>query len=135
MREFAVGELDRVPAVLPALVDQPRGRVSPLVLDIAVAIAVAAVLDPLQGGPRVWLKRVDERIVRRPAVILVEEHQEQRRRIRCAEVGGMRSLAARGELAEAQLVQDLARLPFLEVITHVGLMGSQSAQRRRGQLR
>src|SRR6185437_8989401 len=34
--QAAVGELDRVPAVLPALVDQAARRVPPLVLDVAV---------------------------------------------------------------------------------------------------
>ena len=42
-RERAVGELDRVPAVLPALVDQAGGRVAALVFDVAVAVEVAAV--------------------------------------------------------------------------------------------
>jgi hypothetical protein len=52
LRKGAVGGLDRVPAVFPALVDQAGGRVAPLVLDVPVAVAVPAVLDPGQGGAR-----------------------------------------------------------------------------------
>ena len=48
----AVAVADAVPAVLPALIGQaPVGR--PVVLDVAVAVGVAEVLDPLDGPCRV----------------------------------------------------------------------------------
>ena len=91
-RERPVGELDRVPAVLPALVEQPGGDVASLVLDVAVAVDVAAVLDPEQRCTSVGLQLADERVVARPAVVLVQQHQEQRCGVGAAEVGRMRPL-------------------------------------------
>ena len=73
LRERAVGELDRVPAVLPALVDQARRGVAALVLDVAVAVEVAAVLDPSQRGASVRLQLANQRVVAGPAVVLVEQ--------------------------------------------------------------
>ena len=135
LRERAVGELDRVPAVLPALVDQAGGRVAAFVLDVAVAVEVAAVLDPGQRSAGVALERADERVVAGPAVVLVEEDEEQRRRVGASEVRRMGALAACGELTEAQLVQDLSGLLLVEVVSLVGLASGEYAQRRRGQLR
>src|SRR6202034_4449871 len=109
----AVGELDRVPAVLPALVDQSGGRVAASVLDVPIAIGVPAGLDPGQRRTSMGLERADKLIVARPTVVLVKENQEQRRCVGAPVVRGVRALPARGELAKAQLVQDLARLLFV----------------------
>src|SRR5919202_1753871 len=46
--ERPVGVDDRVPGVLPAVVLQPRPRVAGGVLEEAVAVGVAVLLDPLQ---------------------------------------------------------------------------------------
>src|SRR5690349_2127840 len=48
LRDRAVGEQDRIPRVLPALVDEAFGRAR-LVLEVAVPVAVAVPLDPFQG--------------------------------------------------------------------------------------
>ena len=100
---------DRVARVLPALVEQP-GRRAPLVLDEAVAVAVAVRVDPLERGERVRPERADEVEVAGPAVRLVEEDQPQRRRVDRAVVRPVRELPGPGQLADAQLVEDLARL-------------------------
>src|ERR1700722_16865055 len=132
--ERAVSELDPVPAVLPALVDKTRGQVAARVLDVTVPVGVAAVIDPLQRRSGIWLERAYERVVAGPAVILVEQDQEQRRGVGRPEVGRVRALAASRELAEAQLVQDLAGLAFVEVLALARLGAGEHAQRRRGEL-
>ena len=104
-----------------------------LVLDVAVAVEVAAVLDPGQRGAGVGLEGADQLVVAGPAVVLVQQHEEQRRGVGGSEVRGVRALAARGELAEAQLVQDLAGLLLVEVVAHRRLAGGEHAQGRRGQ--
>ena len=63
MGEPAVGELHRIPAVLPALVGQAGRRIAAFILDIAVAVEVTAVLDPSQGGAGVGLQGEDELVV------------------------------------------------------------------------
>ena len=45
-RDRAVGERDRVPRVLPALVVEPGLGDAPLVLDVSVAVAIAVPIDP-----------------------------------------------------------------------------------------
>jgi hypothetical protein len=49
-------------------------------------------------------------------VVLVQQNEEQGCGIGGPEVRGVRELTARGELAEAQLVQDLVRLLLVEVV-------------------
>ena len=105
----AVDVPDRVARILPALVEQAQPR-PPLVLDEAVAVEVARVVDPGQGRQGVRPQAVEHRVVARPGVRLAQEDQPQRRRIDAAVVGVVRRLAGAGHLARAQLVQDLARL-------------------------
>ena len=80
------------------------------------------------------LERADEIVVARPTLVLVKEDKEQRRCVGAPVVRGVRTLSTRGELAKAQLVQDLARLLFMEVVAHLGLAGGEHAQRGGGQL-
>ena len=86
------------------------------VLDVSVAVGVAAVLDPGQRRAGVGLQRADQLVVAGPAVVLVQQDQEQRRGVGGPEVRRVRALTARGELAESQLVQDLAGLLLVEVV-------------------
>jgi hypothetical protein len=88
------------------------------------------VLDPVQGRTGIGLQGAYELRVARPAVVLVQEDEEQGRGVGGPEVRGVRELTARGELAEAQLVQDLARLLFVEVVALLGLAGGKHAQGR-----
>ena len=62
-------------------------------------------------------------------MVLVEQDEEQRRRVGGSEVRRVRALPARGELAEAQLVEDLAGLLLVEVVALLGLAGGEHAQR------
>ena len=100
---------DPVPRVLPALVGQPGG-VAPLVVDEAVAVAVAGPEHPAERtihGRRQLLEL--RRGERAPPPRLRREHDEQRRRVD----GAVVALAGRegpAAAVSAELVEDLARL-------------------------
>ena len=111
-RQRAVGVEDGVVGVLPALVHQAVGRL-PLVLDEAVAVAVAVAVDPAQGGLDVGPERLDERPVAGALVVGAGQQDEQRRGIDAAVVAAEGHLLQRRHLAVAGLVQDLARLGVL----------------------
>ena len=78
----------------------------------------------------------DESRVAGPALVLVEQHQEERRGVGGAVVGRVRPLAEGGDLAEAQLVQDLAGLLVAEAVDSVSLAARRaraaSSRRARG---
>jgi hypothetical protein len=126
----AVPEQDRVPRVLPALVHQAGLRVARLVLDVAVAVAVAPDVDPLQRGPRVRLELADEIGVAGPALVFLQQHEEERRGIRGPVVRRVGRLAQHGELAVADLVQDLAGLLVAEVVDASSLTVGERRERR-----
>src|SRR5262249_32299774 len=126
-RQSAIGVDDRVPRVLPALVVQARLGL-PLVLDVAVAVAVAEAVDPVQRRPSRALQLAGQGGVARPALVLVQKYQEQRRRVCTAVVGRVRPFAEGGQLAEAQLVEDLARLLLAVVVHRLSLAGGQDTQ-------
>ena len=113
--ERAVADADRVGRVLPALVDEAAFGLA-LVLDEAVAVEVAVVVDPVERRERVGPQLVDQLIVSRPALVLIEQHQPQRRGVDRAVVGRVRDLVGACQLARAQLVQDLARLCVAPVV-------------------
>ena len=96
----------RVARVLPGLVDEPALRAAP-VLDEAVAVEVAVLVDPGERAQRGLPEVADERRVARPAPDLGEEDEVERRRVN-------RAVVAReprfGSLAVAHLVDDLAGL-------------------------
>ena len=114
--ERAVREEDRVPGVLPALVLEAGLRVAALVLDVAVAVPVAVLVDPFERSPGVLLELSHESTALRPALVLVEQDQEQHRRVGAPVVGRMRALLERGELAAPKLVQDLPGLLVTELV-------------------
>src|SRR5919201_1688666 len=101
----AVGEADRVPRVLPALVLESRLDITPLVFDVAVAVAVAVLVDPRERRARGRLELAHQLSVAAPALVLFEQNEEERRRVGAAVVRRVRSLAEVRELAEADLVQ------------------------------
>ena len=78
-RQAAVAVGDRIPGVLPALVLEAGLLVAPLVGDVAVALQVGVVVDPGQGGPGRRLEGAHQPGVAGPALVLVEEHEVQRR--------------------------------------------------------
>ena len=117
LRERAVGEEDRVPRVLPALVLEAGLGVPALVLDVAVAVAVAVARRSSASAARASVSSSRTSVgVARPALVLVEQDEEERRRVGAAVVGRVRPLLERGQLAEPELVEDLARLLVAEVV-------------------
>ena len=119
---------DRVARVLPALVEQPALRV-PLVLDQAVTVDVAVVVHPAQRGEGIGPQALDQLRVACPALVLVEQHQPQRRRIDRAVVRRVGDFSHSRQLALAQLVQDLARLCVAPVVDLGRLETGQDRQR------
>ena len=91
------------------MVDQAR-RGALLVLDEPVAVAIAPLIDPARRGVERRSQLAHRVEVERPAVVAAGDHQEQRRRVDRAVIGRMRDVPGAGELAGAQLVQDLSRL-------------------------
>jgi hypothetical protein len=116
MRLLAVVEQDRVVRVLPALVLEAAERVARLVLDVAVPVEVAVVIDPVERGARVRLELADQVAVAGPALVLVEQDEEERGCVGRAVVGRVWPLAQDGQLAEPQFVQDLPGFSVAEIV-------------------
>ena len=68
--EPAVGEDDRVPGVLPALVDEAGRGVARAVVDETVVVRVAVQADPVERRPCRRLEIADEVAVTRPPLVL-----------------------------------------------------------------
>ena len=132
--EPPVAVRDRVPGVLPALVLEPGLLVAALVRDVAVALEVGVLVDPVERGPRLVLELAHELAVAGPALVLVEQHDVERRRVGAAVVRRVRPLLERGHLAVAHLVQDPARVLVAEVVDARSLPLAERAQRRRREL-
>jgi hypothetical protein len=71
------------------------------------------------------LEVADELAVARPALVLVQQHDVERRRVHAAVVRGVRPLLERGHLPVAHLVQDPARILVAEVVESGALTQSQ----------
>ena len=80
--QTAVAVRDRVPRVLPALVLEAGFLVPALVPDVAVVQQVGVLVDPVQRSAGLALELPDELAVARPALVLVEQHDVERRRVR-----------------------------------------------------
>ena len=113
-RAVAVG--DRVPGVLPALVLEAGLLVAALVGDVAVALQVGVLVDPVERGARLVLEVAHELRVAGPALVLVEQDDEQRRRVGGAVVRRVRPLLEGRHLAVAHLVQDAPGILVAEVV-------------------
>ena len=100
---------DRVAGVLPALVHE-AAVAPPPVLDEAIAVRIAVLVDPFQRRQDVGPDRIQRGAVGGVLPVQAGEHDEQRRRVDGAVVATERHFAQRGELALARLVQDLAGL-------------------------
>ena len=134
-RQRAVAVGDRVPRVLPALVLEPGLLVAALVRDVAVALEVRVLVDPVQGRARLVLEPAHELRVAGPALVLVEQHDVERGRVGAAVVRRVRPLLEGRHLAVAHLVEDPARVLVAEVVDARALALAERAQRRRGELR
>ena len=130
-REPAVAERDGVPGVFPALVLEAGLLVAALVPDVAVAEEIGVLVDPVQGGARLVLEFAYELGVTGPALVLVEQHDVQRRGIRRPEVGGVRTFLERGHLAVPHLVQDASGVFVAEVVEAAALARAELVQRGR----
>src|SRR5207248_1860800 len=120
-REAAVGEALRVTGVLPRLILEPAVATT-LVLDEAVAVAVAVAVDPLERAERGPAQLTHEIRVVCPAPQLGEEDQVERRRVDGAVVA--RKPRAR-RLPVTHLVHDLARLRVRPRIVGVRLQSRE----------
>src|SRR6266516_1748136 len=78
-RERAIGEQDRVPGILPALVLQAGLRVAAAVLDVAITIAVPVCVDPVQRSSGFQLQLPYQLSIASPALDLIEQDEEERR--------------------------------------------------------
>src|SRR5436190_2312297 len=133
-RQPAVAVGDRVPRVLPALILEPRLLVAPLVRDVAVPLEVGVLVDPVQRSASLVLELAHELRVAGPPLVLVEQHDVERRGVRIPVVGRMRPLLECRELAVTHLVQDPPGILVPEVVHPRSLPLTERAQGRRGQL-
>src|SRR5262249_25466764 len=130
-----VAEGDRVPGVLPALVLEPGLLVAAPVPDVAVALEVGVLVDPVQGRARLVLQLADELAVAGPALVLVEQDDVEGRGVRVAVIGRVGPLLEPAELPVARLVEDPARVLVAEVVAPGPLPVAEDPQRRRRELR
>ena len=127
-----VGEVDPVPGVLPALVDQAAAGLAG-VLDEPVAVGVAVALDPFQRAVGVRQQGLDLGVMAAPPLQFPEQHDEQGGGVRGSVVGAAAAERERGGRAEPDLVQDLARLLLRRGVDGVPLPACQRLQRADGQ--
>jgi hypothetical protein len=136
-RESAVGELHGVLRVLPPLVGQ-RPVAGLGVLDQAVPVRVPGTTQPAQRHPGGRQQRLERRAGRPPAHRLPQHDQEQRRGVGAAVVGAdpaAGALPEPGQVAEADLVQDLAGLLTVARVVDPALPRGQGGQHVHHQLR
>ena len=100
------------------------------VLDEAVAIAIAVVVDPFQGSQDVRPDLAQEFDVRGALVVGGGKHDEQRRAVDGAVVAAEGHLAQLSHFALAHLVQDFAGLRIALWIDAGGLRGGQVTRAR-----
>ena len=117
------------PEVLVALV-APR----PVLLE-PVAVEIAVAVDPLEAALGDGPVAVEERVVAEPPPRLVERDEVERRRVRGAVVGRVRDLVEVRELAEPELVQDLARLGVAKGVELRRLVARRASRARRARTR
>ena len=117
----AVAVGDRVPGVLPALVLKPGLPVATLVGDVPVSLQVRVLVDPAQRRAGLELQFLHQPVTG-PPLVLIEQHNEQRRRVGAAVVGRVGSLLEGGQLAIPHLVEDPARILVAEVVDAGGCL-------------
>ena len=133
-RERPVAEPHRIPRILPTLVLQPTvGR--SLIFDVAVAVLVAIVVDPLQGRIGGRQQRVDLVAPIAPPRQFTNQHDEEGRRVRSAVVGTAATERERCRLAESHLVKDAAGLLLSTRIDLTSLEPGESLEGSEGEIR
>ena len=126
----AVSVGDRVPGVLPALILEAGLLVAALVPDVAGAEQVGVLVDPVERRPGLVLELPHGLAVTGPALVLVEQHDVERRRVGTAVVRRMRPLLEGRHLPVAHLVQDAAGVLVAEVVEAAALPGPERSQGR-----
>ena len=130
-----VGEGDRVPRILPALVVEARSPRAALVFDVAVAVAIAVARRSSRSAARAAARaRARARCRRSSARTRRAGSRNSGVASAAAVVGRVRPLLERGQLAQPELVQDLARFFVAEGRPRVPGSSASVAQRRRGEL-
>ena len=129
--QSAVVIRDGIPRVLPALVLQPRRFVATLVRHVAITLQVGVGVDPVQRGSGLIFQVAHKLNVARPALVLVEEHEIQGRRVGTAVVGRMRPLLKGCHLPVPHLMQDPAGIFIAEVVESGALTQAQFSERGR----
>src|SRR5204862_2592761 len=125
---------DRVPGVLPALILEARLLVAALVPDVAGALEVGVLVNPVERRARLGLEVADELAVACPALVLVEQDDVERRGVDRAVVRRVRPFLERRQLAVAHLVQDPPRILVEEVYHAAALPVAVRWQRRHSEL-
>jgi hypothetical protein len=106
---------DAVQRVLPALVDESRRRPA-AVLEQAVAVEIAEVVQPAQGRVDLRLELAEQPERTGPVGVLAQQAEEHGSGVDRPVVAGERRRFHGGELAETQLVQHLAGLLVVLVV-------------------
>ncbi len=104
------------------------------VLDVAVGVAIAVAIAPLERREDPIPSGAHEVVVAAEAPVLRQQDQPQRRGVRRSVVRAVRLLADDRELAVADLVQDPARLLVAEVVHLRALQLTQQMQRAAGEV-
>ena len=126
--EPPVGEARAVEGVLPALVLEPAIG-GALVFHVAVAVAVAELLDPVEGAVGGGQERVDRVAPIAPAAELAEQHHEEGRRVDAPVVDAPAAERQLGRLAEAHLVENAAGLLLGDRIHLAALVQREGLER------
>src|SRR5205809_4792009 len=104
----------------------------PGVLDEAITICIAIVVDPLKRALDVRPNRLHESAVTRALKICACQHHKKRRRVDAPVVAFERHLAQDGHLIITELMQHLAGLRVLLGLLSIGLIRSEIRQNTTG---
>ena len=95
---------------------------------------VGVLIDPVQSRPRLAFELADKACVTGPALVLVEEHDIERRGVGGTVVRRVRALFEGRHLAVAHLVGDAPGILIAEVVDSGSLPVAEGAKRRGGEL-
>lgn len=132
LRKGSIGEVDPVPGVLPALIDQ-ASTVETFILDKAVSVLIPIVLDPVPRTVRMRLERGDGLLGNPPAAHFTQHNEEQRCGIQAAVVNRFTAQGQSAGDVQPYLMQDLAGFLLGHLVYHRALTLCQGLQCTKGQ--